>query len=73
MKTTMKCLMVALVLGTLGGCEVAREQTQVRGVDVLSSGAQGSNDGSSQEECPTCRRKWSARPDGGVNGPPWGI
>jgi len=69
---TMKCVMVVLVIGVLGGCETLREQAQVRGVDVLSSGgASTDEDGATQEECPTCRRKWSARPDGGVNGPPW--
>lgn len=73
MKTTMKCLMVVLAIGTLSGCEALREQAQVRGVDVLSADGASQTNGSTPEECPTCRRKWSARPDGGVNGPPWGI
>lgn len=71
MKTTMKCMMVALAVGMMGGCETLREQTQVRGVDVLSSGGAATGTDETPQECPTCRRKWSARPDGGVNGPPW--
>lgn len=69
MTTTMKWLMAVLVVGTLTGCEALREQAQVRGADVLST------DGSTQagEDCAGCRRKWSAKPDGGVNGPPWGT
>jgi hypothetical protein len=72
MKTTMKCLLVVLAIGALGGCETLREQTQVRGVDVLSSGGSSTGtDEAPQPDCQACRRKWSARPDGGVNGPPW--
>jgi len=71
MKTTMKCMMVVLAIGVLGGCEALREQTQVRGVDVLSSGGSSTSTDGAPRECPTCRRKWSSRPDGGVNGPPW--
>ncbi len=72
MKTTMKCVIVVLAMGVLGGCETLREQTQVRGVDVLSSGGSSAGtDETPQPDCPTCRRKWSARPDGGVNGPPF--
>jgi hypothetical protein len=69
MKTTMKCMMAVLVFGTLTGCEALREQAQVRGAEVLSSG----DSPQTGDACVGCRRKWSAKPDGGVNGPPWGT
>jgi len=69
MKNTMKCLGAVLAIGVLTGCEALREQAQVRGADVLS--AEGSPRPASEAGCEGCRRKWSAKPDGGVNAPPW--
>lgn len=70
MKTTMKCMFVALALGTMTGCEtMIREFAQIRGADATDA-AEGATP--TEESCPGCRRRWTAKPDGGVNGPPWG-
>lgn len=70
MKYTMKLMAVVLAVGTITGCEAWREQAEARGIDTIA------NDGGSRqagEDCDGCRRKWSAKPQGGVNGPPWGA
>lgn len=67
MKDMMKLIVVSLALGTLTGCEALREQTQVRGADVVQQGGESQQAG---EDCTGCRRKWSAKPGDGVNGPP---
>lgn len=72
MKNAMKLMVVGLALGTMTGCEALREQAQVRGVDALSADSRGTEQ-QSPEDCDGCRRKWSAKPGGGVNGPPWGM
>lgn len=70
MKYTFKLMMVALALGTVTGCETWREQAEARGFDTVERDGGSANTG---EDCEGCRRKWSAKPQGGVNAPPWGA
>lgn len=69
MTMTMKCFAAVLAIGAMTGCEALREQAQVRGADVLSADGGSRPDGGG--DCEGCRRKWTAKPDGGVNSPPW--
>lgn len=63
---TVKLLLTALCL--TAACDpLAQVPQQMRGT---SEELAPSADAAQQSECPTCF-KWTAKPPGGVNGPPW--
>jgi hypothetical protein len=70
MKYMTKIIAVAVAFGAMTGCEAWREQAEARGLGTIAQDGGAEQD---DQDCDGCRRKWSAKPQGGVNAPPWGM